>query len=72
MIPFYSGRFIRNTPTSAQAIEALEQGSSRHLVIMENAEHNIEPSLREKLELVSSTTVNSTRVLNVYRYDAKR
>jgi 4-amino-4-deoxy-L-arabinose transferase-like glycosyltransferase len=71
IIPYYTGRFILNVATSSDAIEALEKGPSRHLVVMDNVEHKIDATLRAKLRPVSQPRLNAVRVLNVYRYEQK-
>jgi 4-amino-4-deoxy-L-arabinose transferase-like glycosyltransferase len=71
VIPFYTQRFIRSVPTSAQAIDVLSEGSARHLVVMANAEQLIDPALRAHLHQVSQKKLSANRVLNVYRFDGR-
>jgi 4-amino-4-deoxy-L-arabinose transferase-like glycosyltransferase len=71
VIPYYTGRLIRNVSTPEEAIEALKRGPSKHLVVMDNGDQNVSPELRADLRAVSKRRLDAARALNVYRYEPK-
>jgi len=71
IIPYSTGRFIRNVATPAEALDALEHGPSRHLVVMDNGEQHIDAALRARLRSRTSTKLDAARTLNVYLFDRR-
>jgi 4-amino-4-deoxy-L-arabinose transferase-like glycosyltransferase len=72
IIPYYTGRLVRNVATTAEALDALERGPSKHLVVMDNGEQNIDAALRVRLQPIAREKLDAARTLNVYRYEERR
>jgi 4-amino-4-deoxy-L-arabinose transferase-like glycosyltransferase len=68
IVPYYSGRFIRNVARPEEALDALRSGPSKHLVVMDNAEHDIDAELRAHLSAPDRKRLDAGRALNVYSY----
>jgi len=68
IIPYYTGRFIHNVARPEEALDALRNGPSKHLVVMESAEHEIDAGLRVHLSTPVRKRLDAGRALNVYGY----
>ena len=66
VIPFYTGRAFENVLTAEDAIEAIDAGRLRHLVVYEKAGQYLTAALRRRLVPVKTIALNSTRKVDVY------
>jgi 4-amino-4-deoxy-L-arabinose transferase-like glycosyltransferase len=66
VIPFYTGRAFEDAVTVADAMEAIDSGRARHLVVYEKSRRYLTPALSRRLVLVKTFALNATREIDVY------
>ncbi len=70
VVPFYTGRILRDVDRPELALAELEAGPSRHLLVMESAEQKLPEEERRRLRPVASVRLSATRSVTLYRYEA--
>ena len=72
IVPFYSGRILRDVDRPERALAELEAGPARHLVVTEAGESRLPAEEKRSLRPVASVRLGATRRVTVYRYEAGR
>ena len=72
VVPFYTGRLVRNVEPFERALAELESGPSRHLLVTESAEKKLDEAARRRLVKVTSVRFNPNRSATLYRTEDER
>lgn len=72
VVPFYSGRFVRNLEEPDRVLPELERGPARGLLLMQGAERRLDGETLRQLEKVKDVRFNPTRSLSLYRWAGAR
>jgi hypothetical protein len=72
VVPFYSGRLLRDVDRPERALLELAAGPSRHVVVTESAEGKLTEELRRNLTKTAAVRLSATRTVTIYRFEPER
>jgi hypothetical protein len=72
VVPFYSGRLVRNLEQPERVLPELERGPPRDLLLVPGAERRLDAETLRRLEKVKDVSFNPTRSLSIYRLAGER